>query len=50
MANTNAKIILSRSQDIPFNKLVISRANVRRVAAGISFDDLAENITDRVLV
>lgn len=30
------KITLSTSRDIPFNKLVLSQANVRRIVAGIS--------------
>ena len=47
MATANPKIILSRSQDIPFNNLVLSRANVRRVKAGISIEDLAEDIANR---
>ena len=36
MANAVAKIKLSPSRDIPFNKLVLSQANVRRVKAGVS--------------
>ena len=47
---TNPKIVLSRSQDIPFNKLVLSQANVRRVKAGISIEELAEDITRRGLL
>lgn len=50
MATTQPKIILSRSQDIPFNKLVLSQANVRRVKAGISVEDLAEDIARRSLL
>src|SRR3546814_841687 len=50
MATANPKIILSRSQDIPFNKLVLSQANVRRVQAGISVEDLAEDIARRTLL
>ena len=37
-----AKITLSASRDIPFNKLVLSQANVRRVKAGVSIEELAE--------
>ena len=44
MAVANSKIVLSRSQDIPFNKLVLSQANVRRIKAGISIEELAEDI------
>src|SRR5690606_13937232 len=50
MATANPKIVLSRSQDIPFNKLVLSQANVRRVKAGISVEDLAEDIARRTLL
>ena len=32
MATANPKIILSRSPDIPFNKLVLSQANARRAS------------------
>jgi ParB family chromosome partitioning protein len=50
MASTQPKIILSRSQDIPFNKLVLSQANVRRVMAGVSIEELAEDIARRTLL
>jgi ParB family transcriptional regulator, chromosome partitioning protein len=50
MADANPKIVLSRSQDIPFNKLVLSQANVRRVKAGISIEELAEDIAHRGLL
>jgi ParB family chromosome partitioning protein len=50
MAAANTKIVLSRSQDIPFNKLVLSQANVRRVKAGISIEELAEDIAHRGLL
>ena len=45
-----AKITLSASRDIPFNKLVLSQSNVRRVKAGISIDELAEDIARRSLL
>ena len=35
-----SKIKLSPSRDIPFNKLVLSQANVRRVKAGVSIEQL----------
>ncbi len=41
-----AKITLSASRDIPFNKLVLSQSNVR-VKAGISIEELAEDIARR---
>lgn len=44
------KITLSASQDIPFNKLVLSQANVRRTKAGVSLDDLADDIARRTLL
>src|SRR3954462_1095536 len=44
------KIKLSPSRDIPFNKLVLSQSNVRRVKAGISIEQLAESIAQRTLL
>ncbi|MBU6464266.1 MAG: ParB/RepB/Spo0J family partition protein [Bradyrhizobium sp.] len=44
------KITLSPSRDIPFNKLVLSQSNVRRVKAGISIEQLAESIAQRTLL
>jgi ParB family chromosome partitioning protein len=44
------KIKLSPSRDIPFNKLVLSQSNVRRVKAGVSIDQLAESIAQRTLL
>ena len=37
-------------RDIPFNKLVLSQSNVRRVKAGISVEQLAESIAQRTLL
>ena len=45
-----SKIVLSRSQDIPFNKLSLSQANVRRVKAGVSIEALAESIVRHSLL
>jgi ParB family chromosome partitioning protein len=50
MATAVQKITLSLSRDIPFNKLVLSQANVRRVKAGISVEELAEDIARRGLL
>ena len=50
MKNTQPKITLSRSEDIPFHKLVLSQSNVRRIKAGISVEDLAEDIARRGLL
>jgi ParB family chromosome partitioning protein len=44
------KIKLSPSRDIPFNKLVLSQSNVRRVKAGVSIEQLAESIVQRTLL
>lgn len=44
------KIVLSASRDIPFNQLVLSQANVRRVKAGVSIDALAVDIARRGLL
>ena len=35
---------------IPFNKLVLSQSNVRRVKAGVSIEQLAESIAQRTLL
>jgi len=50
MATTVQKITLSPSRDIPFNKLVLSRSNVRRIKAGVSIEELAEDIARRGLL
>jgi ParB family chromosome partitioning protein len=50
MATQVQKITLSSSRDIPFNKLVLSQSNVRRVKAGISIEELAEDIARRTLL
>ena len=50
MATAIQKITLSSSRDIPFNKLVLSQSNVRRVKAGVSIEELAEDITRRTLL
>jgi ParB family chromosome partitioning protein len=44
------KITLSPSRDIPFNKLVLSQSNVRRVKAGVSIEQLAESVAQRTLL
>ena len=44
------KIVLSSSRDIPFNKLRLSQANVRRIKAGVSIEELAEDIARRTLL
>jgi ParB family chromosome partitioning protein len=50
MTRAVQKITLSPSRDIPFNKLVLSQSNVRRVKAGVSIERLAESIAQRTLL
>lgn len=50
MATAVKKISLNTSRDIPFNKLVLSQSNIRRTKAGISIDELAEDIAHRGLL
>ena len=38
MASAASKIILSQSRDIPFDQLVLSQANVRRIKTGVSIE------------
>ncbi len=45
-----ATISLSASRDIPFDKLMLSQANVRRIKAGVSIEELAEDIARRTLL
>lgn len=47
---TVQKIVLSASRDIPFNKLILSQSNVRRVKAGVSIEELADDIARRTLL
>jgi ParB family transcriptional regulator, chromosome partitioning protein len=49
-ANNVQKIVLSASRDIPFNKLVLSQSNVRRIKAGVAIEQLAEDIARRTLL
>jgi ParB family chromosome partitioning protein len=35
---TPKKITLSSSRDIPFNRLVLSQANVRHIVSGVSIE------------
>jgi ParB family chromosome partitioning protein len=44
------KIVLSSSRDIPFNKLILSQSNVRKTKAGVSIEELAEDIAHRTLL
>jgi ParB family chromosome partitioning protein len=50
MGSAAPKIALSVSRDIPFNKLLLSACNVRRVKAGVSIQELADDIARRTLL
>lgn len=50
MATAVQKIVLSSARDIPFNKLLLSQSNIRRVKAGVSIEDLAASIARRGLI
>lgn len=50
MARANKKITLSPSRDIPFDHLILSQSNVRRVKAGVSIGELADDIARRTLL
>lgn len=50
MAKSAQKVTLSPSRDIPFDKLVLSQSNVRRIKACISIEELAEDIARRGLL
>jgi ParB family chromosome partitioning protein len=50
MAQAVQKITLSAARDIPFDKLILSQGNVRKIKAGVSIEDLAEDIAHRGLL
>ena len=50
MAKAPQKIVLNGSRDIPFDHLVLSQSNVRRVKAGVSIAELAADIARRTLL
>ncbi|MBB3862516.1 ParB family chromosome partitioning protein [Novosphingobium hassiacum] len=50
MAKAPQKITLSGSRDIPFDRLVLSQSNVRRVKVGVSIGELADDIVRRTLL
>jgi len=50
MAKAPQKITLSPSRDIAFDKLVLSQSNVRKIKAGVSVEELAEDIARRGLL
>lgn len=50
MAKSKPTLQLSASRDIPFDRLVLSQSNVRRIKAGVSIEELAEDIARRTLL
>lgn len=50
MGKTVQKVVLGATRDIPFNKLSLSQSNVRRLKAGVSIEDLAQDIARRGLL
>lgn len=50
MAKTIQKIAMNAAENIPYDKLVLSQKNVRRVKDGVSIEQLAEDIGRRRLV
>ncbi|PZX36934.1 ParB family chromosome partitioning protein [Roseinatronobacter thiooxidans] len=50
MTKAVRQIILSASKDIPFDKLMLSQTNVRRIEVGVSVHELAEAIARRGLL
>lgn len=50
MAKVVQKLTLSASRDIPFDRLVLSQSNVRRIKAGVSIEELADDIARRTLL
>jgi len=50
MAKSQPKLVLAPAQGIPFNQLVLSQANVRRVKNGVTIEQLAGDIEHRGLL
>ena len=50
MAKATPQITLASSRDIPFDRLVLSQSNVRRIKAGVSVEELAQSIARRGLI
>ncbi|MFA7603342.1 MAG: ParB/RepB/Spo0J family partition protein [Novosphingobium sp.] len=50
MAKALPKITLNQSQNIPFDRLVLSQSNVRRVKHGVTIEHLADDIERRGLL
>jgi ParB family chromosome partitioning protein len=50
MAKAAQNVTLSPSRDIPFDRLMLSQSNVRRLKSGVSVEELAEDIARRGLL
>ncbi len=50
MAKAQPKLVLAAAQGIPFNLLILSQANVRRVKNGVTIEELAVDIERRGLL
>jgi ParB family chromosome partitioning protein len=50
MGKAAPKLVLSRAQDIPFDRLVLSQSNVRSINCGVSIGALAADIARRTLL
>ncbi|MBB3918650.1 ParB/RepB/Spo0J family partition protein [Rhizobium fabae] len=50
MAQAIQKVTLNAGRDIPFDKLILSQQNVRKTKAGVSIEELAEDIAHRGLL
>ncbi|GHG23435.1 ParB/RepB/Spo0J family partition protein [Paracoccus aerius] len=50
MAKALSPITLASARDIPFDKLVLSQSNVRRIKAGVLVEELAASIARRGLI
>ncbi len=50
MAQAKQKISLNTGREIPFNKMVLSQQNVRKTEAGVSIEELADDLANRGLL
>src|ERR1700755_1175597 len=50
MAKAIQKIAMNAAENIPYDKLILSQKNVRRVKDGVSIEQLAEDIARRKLL
>jgi ParB family chromosome partitioning protein len=50
MAKAIQKIAMNAAENIPYDKLILSQKNVRRVKDGVSVEQLAEDIGRRKLL